>query len=246
MPAPGRRCASVRAMPAAADSSNGGDLLQTLDRGLRVLTELAAAPTGLTVTELAERLGVHRTIASRLAATLAGHHLLMRGDDGRYRLGLRLVELAGHVLPQLSGVAMPVLRDLAESLHLTSFLSVADGEECVALGVVEPQHTDVHLGYRTGSRHPLATGAPGVAILAGQPARAGESQEVARARELGYALTSGQLQRGAVGVAVPIADEVLHACVGVVAFEGAPVEAAVVDVVAAARRIGEALRRVRH
>lgn len=213
---------------------------------MAVLTELAAAPEGLTVTELADRLQVHRSIASRLASTLAGQHVVMRGADGRYRLGLRLVELAGHVLPQLRDVARPVLRDLAEASNMTSFLSVADNEECVALLVVEPRHTRVHVGYRTGSRHPLARGAPGLAILAGQPAAEAEDADVTGARKLGYALTRDQLQKGAVGVAAPIGDKVLHACVGVVGFEEPGVDAAVLEVLEAARRISGALRRVRH
>jgi DNA-binding IclR family transcriptional regulator len=232
--------------PTAVPQPRGGDVLQTLDRGLSVLTELAGVSSGLTVTELAERLGVHRTIASRLASTLAGHHLVMRGADGRYRLGLRLIELAGHVLPQLSDVALPVLRRLAEARNMTSFLSVADHDECVALVVVEPRNTDVHVGYRTGSRHPIARGAPGIAILAGQPATAGEDEIVEEARRRGYALTRGHLQQGAVGVAAPVHDEVLRASVGVVAFEEPTVDAAVPDVLAAAAQIAEQLRRVRH
>lgn len=232
--------------PGAATSARSGDVLQTLDRGLSVLTELAGVSGGLTVTELAERLGVHRTIASRLAATLAGHHLVMRGADGRYRLGLRLVELAGHVLPQLSDVALPVLRRLSEVRNMTSFLSVADHDECVALAVVEPRNTDVHVGYRTGSRHPIARGAPGIAILAGQPPTEGEDEMVTEARRLGYALTRGQLQQGAVGVAAPVHDDVLRASVGVVAFEEPTVDAAVPDVLRAADQIAAALRRVRH
>jgi DNA-binding IclR family transcriptional regulator len=236
-------------MSASGDTSSparAGDKLQTLDRGLSVLTELSAVTEGLTVTQLAERLGVHRTIASRLASTLAGHHLVMRGADGKYRLGLRLVELAGHVLPQLSDVALPVLRRLAEARNMTSFLSVADQDECVALVVVEPRHTDVHVGYRTGSRHPIARGAPGIAILAGQPGAEGEDPAVTEARSLGYALTRGHLQQGAVGVAAPVYDEVLRASVGVVAFEEPTVDAAVPDVLAATEEIAELLRRVRH
>ena len=46
---------------------------QTLDRGLRVLDVLAAAPGGLTVTELAARLEVNRTVVYRLVSTLEQH-----------------------------------------------------------------------------------------------------------------------------------------------------------------------------
>lgn len=225
--------------------TGSADVLQTLDRGLTVLTELASVPAGLTVTEIGQRLGVHRTIASRLASTLASHHLVMRGPDGRYRLGLRLIELSGHVLPQLSDVAIPELRRLAESLDITAFLSVADGDECVAVAVVEPPYADVHVAYRAGSRHPLSRGAPGIAILAGRGARPGEDADVAQAREIGYALTSGHLQPGAVGVAAPVPDGAIAASVGVVDFAELPVDRAGREVVDAAGRIAIALQRMR-
>jgi DNA-binding IclR family transcriptional regulator len=114
------------------------------------------------------------------------------------------------------------------------------------LVVVEPRHTDVHVGYRAGSRHPIARGAPGIAILAGQPETDGEGEIVKEARRLGYAITRGHLQQGAVGVAAPVQDNVLRASVGVVAFEEPTVDAAVPDVLDAAGQIAEQLRRVRH
>lgn len=222
--------------------STGVSTLQTLDRGLNLLSELAAAPVGLTVNELAIRLGVHRTIASRLASTLGAHHMVLRGSDGRYRLGLRLLELSLHVLPQLSDVAIPELRRLAESLDVTAFLSVADGADCVAVAVVEPPHADVHVAYRVGSRHSLNRGAPGIAILAGRPARADEDEQVSQARRLGYSFTSGHLQPGAVGVAAPVLDATVAASVGVVDFAELPRRRAGEQVIAAAERIGAALR----
>ena len=75
----------LQATPAQAAASpssrNAGS--QTLDRGLRALEMVAAAPEGMTVQQVAERLDVHRTIAHRLLATLAAHHLIARGPDNR-------------------------------------------------------------------------------------------------------------------------------------------------------------------
>ena len=56
---------------------------QTLDRGLRVLEALAEAPDGLTVTELAQTLGIGRTVVYRLVVTLEQHAFLRRAVDGR-------------------------------------------------------------------------------------------------------------------------------------------------------------------
>ncbi|HEY9525386.1 MAG TPA: helix-turn-helix domain-containing protein, partial [Thermopolyspora sp.] len=57
--------------------------LQTLDRGLSMLDLVSQAPGGITMSELAEHIGVHRTVCYRLVGTLAAHRLVVRGSDGR-------------------------------------------------------------------------------------------------------------------------------------------------------------------
>ena len=92
-----------------------GEISQTLDRGLRVLDVLAASPDGLTMTELAARMEVNRTIVHRLVATLETRALVRREGDLRQALdggrdrrlrrqvgqGGRLVHLAAPRLGQL-------------------------------------------------------------------------------------------------------------------------------------------------
>ena len=166
---------------------------QTLDRGLRVLDVLATEPDGLTMTELAARLEVNRTIVHRLVTTLEGHALVRRDAQGRLRVGLGVLRLGAAVQPVLRDLAMPVLRALAEAVGCTAHLTVADGEEALALAVVEPSWTDFHVGYRVGARHPLSSGAAGKAILLG---RADDGAA--------YAVTTGELQAGAHGLAAPV------------------------------------------
>ena len=72
---------------------------QTLDRGLRVLDVLASAPGGLTVTELAGRLGVNRTVVYRLVSTLEQHALTRKDARGRLHVGLGVLHLASAVQP---------------------------------------------------------------------------------------------------------------------------------------------------
>ena len=167
---------------------------QTLDRGIRVL-EVLALPghvAGLTITRLAAELGVGRPVVYRLVATLEQHHLVSRRPDGRVRLGLGLSRLASAVTPIVRSEARPVLRELADAVGATAHLTIAEGDEALALVVVEPSWTDFHVAYRSGSRHRLDQGAAGRAILAG---RAGRSGVVA---------TDGELQSGAHGLAVPV------------------------------------------
>ncbi len=185
-------------------ASVGAGIVQTLDRGLEALELLADEPDGLSVAELAERLGVDRAVVYRLTATLESRRLLLRDCEGRLHLGLGLVELARRVAPHLRAVALPELRRLAVEIGATTTLTVADGDEAVAIAVVEPPASDIHVAYRAGLRHPLVRGASGKAILAGRPYREDEPPEVTTARRRGYATSEGELERGAVGVAAPV------------------------------------------
>src|SRR5688500_3591121 len=183
---------------------------QTLDRGCRVLQVLADSPDGLTVTELAARLAVNRTVTYRLISTLEQHALVRRDARGRLFIGLGMLHLAAAVQPVLRDLAVPVLRTLAERTGCTAHLTVADGEEALALAVVEPSWTDFHVSYRIGSRHPLRQGAAGKAILLGRDPGAGS-----------YAVTEGELQAGARGLAAPVCGvEGLEASVGIVTLGG--------------------------
>jgi DNA-binding IclR family transcriptional regulator len=205
---------------------------QTLDRGLRVLTVLAGAPGGLTVTELAAAIGVNRTVVYRLVSTLEQHTLLRRDRRGRLHLGLGVLHLAAAVQPVLRDVASPVLRTLAEQVGCTAHLTVADGEEALALSVIEPSWTDFHVSYRIGARHPLDLGAAGRAILAGR--------EPGGAR---YVATSGELQPGARGIAAAVRDvDGLEASVGIVTLHDIDVDRLGPRVIAAADELGSRLR----
>ena len=186
---------------------------QTLDRGLRVLDVLAASPGGLTVTELAVRLDVNRTVVYRLVSTLEQHALVRKDARGRLHVGLGVLHLASAVQPVLRDLAVPVLRALAEEVGCTAHLTVADGEEALALAVVEPSWTDFHVSYRVGARHPLRQGAAGKAILLGRAHAADGGSSTLPL----YAVTEGELQAGARGLAAPVCGvEGLEASVGIV------------------------------
>lgn len=180
---------------------------QTLDRGCRVLGVLADEPAGLTVTELAGRMRVNRTVTYRLVSTLELHALVRRDARGRLCLGFGILPLAAGLLPALREVAVPVLRDLAEETGSTALLTLADGEEGLVLAVAEPASTDVHVAYRVGARQPLVDSAAGRAILS---ARAGDSEacvvsEVPRTgvRGLAVAVHAVDGLEVAVGVVTP-------------------------------------------
>ncbi|NUS23976.1 MAG: helix-turn-helix domain-containing protein [Streptomyces sp.] len=214
--------------------------LQGLDRGLRALDLISLSADGLTVADLAARLEVDRAIAYRIVQTLEEHALVSR-QGKRVRLGAGAATLAGRFRQQLVLLAQPVLQELADATGASAFLTLAHGaRECVPVAGAEPavQHGPMRVGYRIGVRHPLERGANGVAILALQPPSPDDSEDIARARERGYSVTSGQLQQGATGIAagfeVPGA---AGASVGVVAMHEFDVESVAARVRESAARL---------
>ncbi|MGH3586009.1 MAG: helix-turn-helix domain-containing protein, partial [Pseudonocardia sp.] len=139
------------------------EIAQTLDRGLQVLEMLATVDGGLLPSEVATRLGVHRTIAARLLATLLRRGFVSKRRDGRYALGTTLLSLARQVSGNLLVIATPLLTEIAERLDATAVLHVADGEESVSVASIEPRTATFTVGLRMGGRHPLTVAADGLA-----------------------------------------------------------------------------------
>ncbi|WP_027479261.1 IclR family transcriptional regulator [Gryllotalpicola ginsengisoli] len=137
---------------------------QTLARGLAALTEIGDAHAPLTVPELAERLGVHRSMAYRLVRTLEQHGFVTRTAGGGLELGARVAALARNVARDLQTAAAPELTALANELGMTAFVVVHDGEEAVTLSTAEPRRVDAPVAQRPGSRHSIDRGAPGRVI----------------------------------------------------------------------------------
>lgn len=217
----------------------------TLERGLQALVVLAQHPDGLSVSELASAMGTHRAGVYRLLGPLVDQRLVARQPSGRYVLGLGLIELASRVRPRLQEVAAPILLELADRLEATTALTIRDGDEAVVATVLEPRSTHMHLAYRPGLRHPVGVGAPGIALLASQPARPGEPAAVAEARRRGWAVSTGELLRGATGIGVAVTTssvEPAEAAISAVWIDDRdPAEAAPL-VLDAAHRITAALR----
>nr|WP_166390747.1 helix-turn-helix domain-containing protein [Nocardioides ochotonae] len=216
---------------------------QTLARGLRALELVAVARDGATIQEIAAELDVHRSIASRILSTLADARLVARSADGRYRPGAGLAALATGVHGTLRSIAEPFMRELAGEFGATISLLVTEGEEAVALAVIEPPASGYVLSFRAGARHPLGRGAAGVALLAAAPPAPGEAEKVTTSRARGYAATFGEVEPGAYGVAVPLslAEGMPTACLNLITYRPEVADSAAPRLMAAAERISAAL-----
>jgi DNA-binding IclR family transcriptional regulator len=217
---------------------------QTLDRGIRLLVAIAEAGAPLDLNQLAEGLDVHRSIAYRLVRTLEDHGLVHLLADGRYEPGLGLAALGAGVRRPLQSAAMPELTRLAAAAGATAFLAVRQGDDVVTVASVEPPNVAAHVAYRPGTRHPVDRGAPGLAILSGEPKKPGERPEVARARRAGYASSRGEVIPGLSSVAAPImrgTNDVVGAVALVFLHQGQDLTALGAQVASAAAAVTAAL-----
>lgn len=187
--------------PAAGPGAPGS---QTLARGLNALQLVASSPTGLTVAQVADDIGVHRTIAYRLLSTLAQFRFVAKGEDGRYRSASALAVLGASFDNNVRQLCVPTLRGLADELGTTVSLLVAEGEQQVAIAVMVPTNVYYQLSFHEGSRYPLDRGAAGLALLASMPPRPGERELVQQTRRQGWVITHGEIEPNTYGLAVPV------------------------------------------
>lgn len=148
-------------------------------RALAIIDALAESDQGLGVNELARRIGVNPSTASRLLATLEQAGIVERASGGPYRLGLRLLALSDRVLAQLDvrEQARPWLSWLVEQTGETATLSVPGGAEAITVDFVPSSSTVVSMARVGRPSVPHATAA-GKVMLAFGPSHEVQGQEL--------------------------------------------------------------------
>jgi len=110
---------------------------------IAVLRCFSAEEPLLGVTEIAQRVGMHKSSVSRILATLEQEDLVERDPDSRrFKLGLGLIAVAGPLLAEMEErrVAYPLLRRLTEQTSETSALMVWNGSESMCVEqIASPQ-----------------------------------------------------------------------------------------------------------
>jgi IclR family acetate operon transcriptional repressor len=131
-------------------------------RAIALLDAVAESDGGARVNELARRIGVNPSTASRLLSTLEAGGLVERTPEGPYRLGLKLVALSDRVLGQLDvrDRARPWLIWLVEETGETATLSVPGGGQAITVDFVPSPSSVVSLARlgRPSVAHATAAG----------------------------------------------------------------------------------------
>lgn len=193
---------------------------KTADQALAVLLELVENGP-LSAAEVADRLGLNRTVAHRMLTTL--HKSGFAAREGRkYGPGAVLVRLGQQVQPALRAAAKGAMAELGRSIGESVVLHIADGMDAQVLEQYGAAAHIVRVEHEIGSRHPMVRGASGRALLAYLPPNAVKrivarvedpelvKQQLDSVRDLGYAISHDELQNGVHGLAVPVFDQTGH------------------------------------
>jgi len=190
-------------MSPAPTKSSSGVRSQTLARSLDVLQTLADGKPR-TSQELADELGLHRSVVYRALRTFEDYSLVTRAADGRFLLGLGMAGLAKTAMGDLEAQIENVLQELSNVSSATAIFCGPQHEEAVVLTSTRPSQRLASVAIRVGMRIPLTQSAPGLAILALQEPREHEVDEVALARQTGFVHTKGAPFVSLEVVAVPV------------------------------------------
>ncbi|MGY4977435.1 IclR family transcriptional regulator domain-containing protein [Streptomyces sp. 900105755] len=224
---PGPPPAGLAVWTTASKHELGRDFVESLARGLTVLTAFGAGRSALTLTDVAKATGLARATARRALITF--EHLGLVSADGRaFTLTPRVLSLGYPPLSRttLSRLAAPWLRALADRLDEPTALAVpvpgAPGAEPAEIQYVAVAAASrvLTVDITVGTRLPASRTALGRALLG----LTGPD---------GYALADEELESGLRSIAVPVRDRA-----------GRPVAAVNVATHAARRTLAECVSEV--
>ena len=183
-----------------------------LDKAVGVLHTIAESPCGLA--ELCERTGMPRATTYRLAAALEVHRLLARDDEGRWRLGPAVTELATRVNDPLLAASAAVLPALREATGESVQLYRREGTSRVCVAALEPA-AGLRDTVPVGARLPMTAGSGAKVLLAYSdaaiqkevlPSAKFTDRVLADVRRRGWAQSVAEREPGVASVSAPVRD----------------------------------------
>jgi IclR family transcriptional regulator, acetate operon repressor len=210
--------------------------VQSVERVIDLLEQLAAAPGEVPLTRLAAGSGLPPSTVHRLMGTLVGRGYARRLPSRGYVLGPRLIHLGERSASTLGVLARPHLVGLVDEIGETANLALLDGDRVVYAAQVPSRHS-MRMFTEVGRRVRLHCTGVGKVLLARRPAaearallaRAGLPARTDRTvtdldelmaqlpgiAEQGYAVDDGEQEAGVRCVAVPVPAGAVEAALSV-------------------------------
>jgi DNA-binding IclR family transcriptional regulator len=209
----------------AADRSG----VQVIHRAAAILRALRDETNGLTLAQIADRVGLARSTVYRLVAALEQERFVAAASAARgYRLGPGLASLTMAATRDLTALIHPYLAELSQEVNETVDLAVFEQDHVLIVDRVVAASRTLLVQSSVGALLPAHTTAPGKALLAALPdeeveallpatlerltpatitSRAKLLEELDRVRDTGIAYARGERTQGIDAIAVAVGPE---------------------------------------
>ncbi len=204
--------------------------VQSLERALTLIEQMAEAGRPVTISELSEKTGLKISTVHRLLSTLLNRgYAEQNPETNKYQLGLKLLEVSNRIYSysDIRTIVRPFVAELVERCNETANLAVLDDTEIVYIDQIESQnYIIVKMFAQVGNRGPVHCTASGKILLAYRPEKEIDDilsrielkrhtdqtitepkklkKELLLAREQGYALDWGEMEEHVRCIAAPI------------------------------------------
>ena len=205
-------------------------IIQSVDRALSILDLFDEHEKELKLTEITERMGLHKSTVHSLLKTLQKHQYIEQNqENGKYGLGMKLFERGNFVIrsQDLRTIAKEHLVKLSKETGRTVHLVIQDGKEGIYIDKVESSNATI-LYSKIGRRVPIHSSGVGKALVAFKSSEELEKildgyeyhqqtpntltdketflKDLDQVRERGYAIDNEENEPGVYCVAIPVRD----------------------------------------
>jgi DNA-binding IclR family transcriptional regulator len=197
--------------------------VRAVDRALDILLCFSRSENGLSLSEIARQVGLHKSTVHRLLNSLLNKGFVRKHPQSdKYLLGWTVLQLIGNIYQsdELSTVALPIMTRLRDITGETISLYIRSGTERIRIQSVE-SNEPVRNVATVGKTYPLYIGASGKVLLAYAEADVVEQvlsdpnipvgfskdnllRQLENIRRDGYAISVQERDAGAAAIAAPV------------------------------------------
>lgn len=144
------------------------DIVQSVDRTLSIMELLSDYDEGLGITEISEKVDLHKSTVHRLLTTLIYKGYVVQDKaSNKYKLTLKLFELGNKRIENLNilSASKPYTKDLMQDINEVVHLVIRDGVNIVYIDKVEADNT-IRMASNIGRQSPMYSTSVGKAMMA--------------------------------------------------------------------------------
>lgn len=191
--------------------------VKVLDKALDILECFSESKQELSLTELADLTQQSPSTAYRIIKTLESRHFLIRHENKKFSLGLKLMYLGslgtGSAIERLKNLALPIMSKLREEVNESISIYIREGNKRICITRLESTNS-LRQVIRIGDKYDINQGATGKILLAYEPKTTQQTillddfpqweKTIQQVQHDGYAISSSERAEGVSAIAVPI------------------------------------------